>query len=106
VVHQGDYVSRRFPKPPAVKPVLPVNWIEEFDAEGTPYYYNVVTLEARWLPPVVSKPPLTPKPQLPIGWKRLQTELGAVYYLNESTNETTWIHPSYSESPNKRPRLQ
>eukprot|EP00727_Mastigamoeba_balamuthi_P000008 m51a1_g10003 hypothetical protein (1545) ;mRNA; f:80223-85610 len=69
-------------------------------ATGRPYYFNPVTRETSWNPPVA-------EPPLPPGWqKAMDPRTGRVFYIDHNTRQTSWTPPSFAPPPAAVPSLQ
>lgn len=75
------------------------DWMECTTDDGSIYYYNNVTGESAWDPPLgwgqaPAAAPAGGGDRLPAGWQKCYTETGDVYYYNASTDESRWDPPT------------
>jgi hypothetical protein len=108
-------------------------WVQSFDGDGEPYYYNTVTNAMVWkapsrFRPAESVPPVSdPGPPSPVdeadcsdddeavptetSWTKFTDDEGDAYYYNQATGETTWIAPEgmghqHEHSPSREVELE
>ena len=72
------------------KPLASLEWVQQFNDNGQPYFYNLTTLESKW-----EEPPLSEGGY----WKQLWDDHhDALFYQHTVTNEMRWEFPSLLES--------
>lgn len=76
----------------------PAVWRATTDAStGKTYWYNKVTRETQWFPPVgveVAPPPAQPVTTTPGVWKEVfDARSGKAYFFNTATRQTSWVKP-------------
>lgn len=70
--------------------MLPYRWQYCSDAEGRPFFTDLITNKTTWEDP---RPHPQDMSELPAGWEKRYNEYGFAYFIDHNTGRKTWLDP-------------